>query len=120
MDHSLGPAFERAVEKFTILVARYHDHSCLFSLRDELFKSPQLIVQDVRVHQQHIGVRADGLGETLRVLAFSNNLDIALICDRAAQSEKGKWLIVRNHKIDITHNIHSNPARSLRSRRDIC
>jgi hypothetical protein len=29
-------------------------------------------------------------------------------------------LIVRNHKIDITHNIHSNPTRLLRNRRDIC
>ena len=58
-------------------------------------------------------MKADGLGETLWILAFSDNPDIALIFYRTVQSDKRKWLIVRNHKIDVTHKIYSHPARLL-------
>src|ERR1700733_5536931 len=110
MDPPPGSALECAVKEFAILVACHQDHTGLFGLRDELLESPQLIAQYVRVHQQHIGVKADGLGETLWVLALSDDSNIGLICNRTAQSDKGKWLIVRDHKTDITHKIHSHPA----------
>ncbi len=111
---SLGSASDRAVKKCTLLVARHDDHACLLKLRNKLLESSELIVQNFRVHQQHIRrVTANGFHKVPWILAFGKNPNVTLIGNRTPHSNKRKRLIVRNHNIDIGHMTHS-PTTVLR------
>jgi len=111
LDHSLGSALQRCIKESLILAVRYQDYVCPLSLRNQLLQGSEFIVQNLCVHQQHIGrVTTNGFCQATWILAFGKNADITFIRDGTPHSDKREGLVVHKNNVDLSHMIHSIPA----------